>query len=230
MAATIADLIIVWSYSDNTADAFESCDWYAPDSFWRLHFSVRDFIERQLRTFYMMFSEWFNFAEYPYVEEQLDPPEVIVFRRGAGAPADADVCEIGNYDCFEGLRAVLRHRLDQESLEQTKQAAELFNWMIDFGLFLSEEKATAVVKVESLETFAPFLLERIIDHLSDDLKRQAEHKVPVGSFDTRFVPLAPVLEMLKEAVGNPNWMQNQLAVDLVFWIVGLYRAEIEAEG
>ena len=228
MAAATPELLFVWSYSDNTAYAFESCAWYAPGSFGHLHLSVRDFIEGQLDTFYMMFSEWFNLAEYPDVEEQLDPPEVVLFRRGAGAPADTDLFEIQNYDCFKGLRAVIRHRLDQKSLEQTKLGAELFNWMIDFGLFLSDEKASAVIKVESFEDFAPFLLERILDRLPEDLERRPENG-RISSFDKRFVPLAPILTMLKEAVGRPDWIQNQLAVDLVFWIAGIYQMEVEAE-
>ncbi len=71
------------------------------------------FIEDQLDELYSEFSQCFNLAEFPDVEEQLLPSEVAIFRTEAGAPADVDFSSVENYDCFLGLRAVIRHRLAQ---------------------------------------------------------------------------------------------------------------------
>jgi len=82
-----------------------------------------------------------------------------MFLKAAGAATeDADFSSIENYDCFSGLCAVIRHRLDQRSLEQIKLAAELFNWTIDFGLDSCDTNAHAVLRVGSVEDVAPFLL------------------------------------------------------------------------
>jgi len=113
MAPGLADRILVWSYSDTDACTLESCDWYSADSFGHFRLSASQFIGDQLDLFYAEFSEWFNLAEFPDVEEQLQPSEVAVFLKAAGAPDDADFSSIENYDCFLGLRAVIHYRLDQ---------------------------------------------------------------------------------------------------------------------
>src|SRR5580704_16226147 len=129
--------ILVWSFSDSVAYTLESCDCYSTDSTGPLHFSVARFIQTELDNFYADFSEWFNLAEYPDVLEQLDLPEVSLFLKAAEAPNNTDCSTIGDYDCFSGLCAVIRHRLEQRSLEQIKLAAELFNWTIECGLDLA---------------------------------------------------------------------------------------------
>ncbi|SPE34479.1 hypothetical protein SBA2_900011 [Acidobacteriia bacterium SbA2] len=152
----MADRILVWCYSESLAYTLERCDWCSADSFRHLHLEVAQFIKDQLDLFYADFSEYFNLADFPDVQEQLEPSEVAVFLKAAGAPDDADFSSIENYplgmgDCFSGLRAVIRHRLDQRSLEQIKRAAELFNWTIDFGLFSCDTNAHAVLRVGSVE-------------------------------------------------------------------------------
>jgi hypothetical protein len=101
-----------------------------------------------LDNFYADFSDWFSLAEFPDMEEQLEPSEVMVFLRAAG-----------------GLRGVIRHRLDQRSLDQIKLAAELFNWTIDCGLFLADTSSKAILRVGHVEEVAPFLLEQILHRL-----------------------------------------------------------------
>jgi len=222
-----ADRILVWEYSYTDAYTLERCDWYSPDSLSHLHFSVSQFINDQLDEFYAEFSEWFNLAEFPDVEEQLLPSEAAVFLKGAGAPENADFDSIENYDCFSGLRAVIRHRLDQRSLEQIKEAAELFSWTIDFGLFGCDTKARAILRVGSVVDVAPDLLERILSRLPDE----TEQRNPVLQFrpsrlQQRFLPLAPLLTILKETVEAKDWDQNQLAVRIFVWIADMYREEL----
>jgi hypothetical protein len=230
MAPGLAARILVWSYSDTNAYTLESCDLYKADSFGDLRLSASQFIRDQLDLFYAEFSEWFNIAEFPDVEEQLQPPEVAVFLTAAGAPDDADFPSIENYDCFSGLRAVIHHRLDQRSLEQIKLAAELFNWTIDVGLDCCDTNACAVIRVGSAEEVAPFLLERILNRLPNDAKRgNPAYQDLSSAFDQRFLPLAPVLTMLKETVESTDWVQNQLALRLFFWIAEMYKVEVENE-
>ena len=113
----LADRILLWSYSNTDAYTLERCEWHAAHSFGHLHVLASQFIGGQLDEFYAEFSEWFNLAEFPNVEEQLQPSELAMFLKAAGAPEDVDFISIENYDCFSGLRAVIRHRLDQRSLD-----------------------------------------------------------------------------------------------------------------
>ena len=233
MAPGLADRILVWSYSDTGMCTFESCEWYSTDELRDLHFSASQFIRNQLREFYADFSEWFNLADFPDVGEQLEPAEVPVFLKAAGAPDDwapdpDDADSINNYDSFSGLGAVIRHRLDQRSLEQIKLAAELFNWTIDFGLDCSGTNSHAVLRVGSVEEVAPFLLERILNRLAADVERDpAIQAWPSGV--ARFLPLAPLLTMLKETVESAEWVQNQLALSIFVWIAEMYKVEVENE-
>ena len=124
-----------------------------------------------------------------------------------------------------------RHRLDQRSLEQIKLAAELFNWTIDFGLSCCDTNAQAVIRVGSVEEVAPFLLERILNRLSSTAKqRNPAYQVPPSDFEQRFLPLASVLEMLKETVESADWVQNQVGLRIFFWIADMYKVEVENEG
>jgi hypothetical protein len=230
-APELENRILVWSLSKTDADTFEGCDWYRPDAFGSLHYAVRKFILDSLNCFYAEFSEWFNLAEYPDVLEQLQPPDVALFLKAAEAPDSTDFTTIENYDCFSGLCAVIRHRLEQRSLDQIKLAAELFNWTIDCGLFLADTKAQAVLRVGSVEEVAPFLLERILNRLPSNAKqRNPAYQVPPSDFEQRFLPLAPVLWMLKETVESADWVQNQLALRIFFWIADMYKAEVDNEG
>jgi hypothetical protein len=225
----LADRIVVWWFSDTDAYTWESCDSYGADSLGPLHLETRQFIEDQLEVFYGEFSEYFNLAEFPDVQEQLRPSEETVFLNAAGAPIDADFTSIENYDCFSGLCGVIRHRLDQPSLEQIKLAVELFNWTIDFGLSLCDTNARAIIRVGSAEEVAPFLLERILDRLANDAKQRAASQTPPSVVERRFLPLAPLLEFLGETIESANWVQNQLALRVFFWILEMYRAELEEE-
>jgi hypothetical protein len=230
MAPGLADRIIVWSYSDTDAYTLESCDLSSADSLGALHLLASQFIRDQLDLFYAEFSEWFNLAEFPDVEEQLQPSEVAAFLKAAGAPDDSDFRSIENYDCFCGLRAVIRHRLDQHSFEEIKLAAELFNWTIDFGLSGCDTNACAVIRIGSAEEVAPFLLQRILNRLLNDFKRgNPAYQDRPSAFEQRFLPLAPMLTMLKETVESADWIQNQLALRLFFWIAEMYKVEVESE-
>jgi hypothetical protein len=228
MAPGLADRIIVWSYSDNGAYTFESCYWYSPDSFGPIQASASHFIEDQLYGLYASFSEYLNLAEFPDVEEQLEPSEMEIFLKAVNAPDDTVFCSI-DYDCFPGLCAVIRHRLEQRSMEHIKLAAELFNGTMAFGLFFCDNNPNAVIRIGSAEDVAPILLERILNRLRDDATQRTEtyEASPSSSVELRFLPLAPVLMMLKETVQLPDWVQNQLALRIFFWIVEMYKAEVE---
>ena len=191
---------------------------------------MKDFIRNSLNELYAEFSEWFNLAEYPDIEEQLRPSELSVFLKGAGAPIDLDFSSIKDYDCFSGLSAVIRHRLDQQSLEQIKLAAGLFNWTVDFGLSLCDERACAVVQVGCTETVAPFLLDRILIRFPDDRKNlELLYEGRLGRIEQRFLPVAPVVRMLRDAVGAPGWTRDDLALRLFCWITDVYKEEVENE-
>jgi hypothetical protein len=230
MTPEMAYRILAWWYSETDVYIQEHCEWFAPASFGHLHFTVAEFITSQLDEFYSGFSEWFNLAEYPDVLEQLEEPEVAVFLKAAGAPHGTDFESIQEYDCFSGLCAVIRRRLDQRSLDQLKLAAELFNWTIEFGLFLCDTTGHATIKVGSAADVAPYLLGRILSRLPDDSRQNdLARQVPPSDFEQRFLPLAPVLTMLDETIESAGWVQNQLALRLVFWVAEMYKAQVENE-
>jgi hypothetical protein len=226
----LADRILLWSYSDTDAYTLESCDWYSADSFGHLFVSASQVIESQLSLLNGEFWEFLNLAEFLDIEEQLQPSEVAVFLKAAGAPDDADFRSIDGYDCFSGLGAVIRCRLNQRSLEQIKLAAGLFNWTVEFGLFSCDTNAHFALSVGSVEEVAPFLLERILNRLQNDAKQEdPECQALPSTFEQRFHPLAPVLTMLKETVESADWVQNQLALRIFFWIAEMYKVEVENE-
>jgi hypothetical protein len=230
MAPVLTDRILVWSLSDTDAYTLESCDWCSTDSVAHVYFLMGPFIKDQLDLFYGLFSELFNLAEYPDVLEQLQPSEVAMFLKAAGAPDNTDFSMIENYDCFSGLCAVIRHRLEQPSLEQIKLAAELFNWTIDCGLFLADTNAQAILRVGSVAEVAPSLLGRILDRLSRNaMHRNPAYQAPQSDFEQRFLPLVPVLTMLNETVKSADWIQNQLALRIFFWIADMYKVEVDNE-
>ena len=125
---------------------------------------------------------------------------------------------------------MIRLRIEQFSLEQIKMAAALFNWTIDFGLDLCDAHASAEIQIGSVEEVAPIVLKRILDRLPDDriLGSAADHTSPTCVVQ-RFLPLVPVLTLLKETIESPGWVQNQLALQLFFWITEIYRVELENE-
>src|ERR1039458_1071421 len=92
-------------------------------------------------------------------------------------------------------------------------AAALFNWTIDVGLDLCAAQASAEIRIGSVEEVAPLLLKRILNRLPDDrmLGNAADHTSPTCVVQ-RFLPLVPVLTMLKETIESPGWVQNQLAL------------------
>jgi len=60
---------------------------------------------------------------------------------------------------------------------------------------------------------APDLLDRILGRLPDEAEqRNPTYQFRPSRLEQRFLPLAPVLTMLKETVETPDWDQNQLAV------------------
>ena len=230
MAPDLANRILVWSFSATDAYTLEGCDWCSADSIGQVYFLTSQFIENQLCSFHGLFSEWFNLAEFPDVGEQLQPSEVAVFLKAAGASDDADVGSTEICDCFSGLCAVIRHRLEQRSLEQIKSAAELFNWTIDCGLDLADTNAQAVIRVGSVEEVAPVVLQRILNQLPSGAKsRNPAYQIPPSSVEQRFLTLAPLLTMLKETVESADWVQNQLALKIFFWIAGKYKVEVDNE-
>lgn len=230
MIPELEDRILVWWYSETDAYTHEHCDSFAPASFGHLHFTVAQFITSQLDEFYSGFSEWFNLAEFPDVLEQLEEPEVAVFLKAAGATDCTDFESIQKYDCFSGLCAVIRHRLDQRSLDQLKLAAELFNWTIEFGLFHCDTTGHATIKVGSAADVAPYLLGRILSRLPNNSgQKDPTRQVPPSDFEQRFLPLAAVLTMLDDTVESAGWVQNQLALRLVFWVAEMYKEQVENE-
>jgi hypothetical protein len=223
MAPRLADDFVVWAYSKTSVCTHEICEWYDSLSFEDLHISVAEFIEHEIRERYQDFSEWFNLAEYPDVLELFEPSEKMVFLRAAAAPDDADRCNLENYDCFSVLLAVIRHRLAQATIDQLKQAAQLFNWTVESGLFLCDADAGATVCVGNPIEVAPFLLDRIVHRLSETVPSWHEST----EFEQKLMPFSPVLPMLKEALKSRADGDRVLALNLFFWIGKLYQSVVE---
>jgi hypothetical protein len=222
--------ILVWAYCHTDAYHFESLDWYPPESFAILRSSVAQIVNDHLSELYADLSEWFNLADFPDVLDQFIPSETPLFLSAAGAPIDTDVSSVEDYDCFSGLCAVIRHRIKQESLEQVKSAAELFNWTIDFGLLTSETGASSVIKVGSVEEVAPSLLDRLLQRLTAPPRcRPESFEESLSQPERRLLVLRPMLIMLAETVQSEHWAENQLAVRILSWVAETYKVLLESE-
>lgn len=87
-----------------------------------------------------------------------------------------------------------------------------------------------MVRVGSVAEVGPDLLERILGRLSDEgAQRSPALQFPPSRLEQRFLPLAPLLTMLKETVEAPGGEQNQLAVRILVWIANMYKEEVEHE-
>jgi hypothetical protein len=226
MVLATEDQTLVWCLSDTNAYTLETCDWCTPKSFGLLQLSVAEFIRDQLDGTYADFSEWFNLAEFPDVAEHLDPGEMSFYLEAARANADVDAVE----DCFLGLRAVIFRRLEERSLEQTKRAAELFNWTIECGLSQADANVRVEVRVGRVEEVAPLLIDRILHRLQSITEGQkGTHDLCENSFERSFAPLAPVLELVKATAEGAGGASDQLALKILAWIVALYKAGLENE-
>jgi hypothetical protein len=231
MAGELADRTLAWSYIHNAETPYtvERFDSYALDQSAHFYYEMSKFIRDGLDELYAEYSEEFNLADYPDVEGFLSPTETNVFLKGAGAADIADVRSINNHDRLPGLFAVIRHRLDQRSLEQIKSAADLFNWTIACGLAGCDSNSCAVVRVGSVEEIAPLLLDWILYRIENDPEGMGADSTPrLSAMAQRFLPFVPLLTMIKETVMSENWVQNQLAIRIFFWIANMYDIESDA--
>jgi hypothetical protein len=74
------------------------------------------------------------------------------------------------------------------------------------------------------------LLERILNRLPEDAKQgDPAYQARPSGVEQRFLPLTPVLTMLKETVESADWVQNRLALRIFFWIAEMYKVEVENE-
>jgi hypothetical protein len=229
MNSELNDLILVWSLSATDAYTLERCDWYSVDSF-QLHCSVAQFIRDQLDLVYSQFSEWLNLAEFPDAVEQLRKDEIGLFLKAAGAPDGSDRCGIEHYDCFAGLRAVILDRLEKGTPEQMKMAAELFNWTIECGLFPSETNARAEIRLGATAEVAPFIVQRILErtYAASRLECYAP-EVLRTPFMQRFLPLVPMLMILKEGLEADEGIEKCISLRILRWVIDMYKVEIEKE-
>lgn len=230
MVPELADRILLWYLSNSDAYTLEGCDWFSRDSLASLRTSISEFIRTQFDVFYAAYSENFNLAEYPDVLAQLQPSEIPIFRAAAGVPDDCDAGSVADFDSFEGMRNVIFHRLEYSSLEGMQLAADLFNWTIDSGLFLSETHAQGVIRVGPICQVGPFVLDRILSRLPCRAKPSDGNLSALQSdFERRFFPLVPVLTMLNETVDSGDWTQSELALRISCWIVDSYKLALESE-
>ena len=73
-------------------------------------------------------------------------------------------------------------------------------------------------------------LERILDRLPDETEQGSPaYPFRPSRLEQRFLPLVPVLTMLRETVESSDWAQNQLAVRLFTWIANMYKVELDNE-
>jgi hypothetical protein len=61
------------------------------------------------------------------------------------------------------------------------------------------------------------------------LHRNPAYQAPQSDFEQQFIPLTPMLTMLKETIESVHWVQNQLALRILFWIADMYKVEVENE-
>ena len=212
-----------WSAGGET---FEWVHSYDSNNILLLQAELRQAIENDLSIVYDNYSEWFNLAEYPDVEEQLDVSEIPLFRRAAGVDPDAEECVYGIGDEYDGLRAVIMHRLGSSDFARLESAARLFNWTIECGLDLCDASGSpgCLVRIGRLPEFASFLLDRVRGRVA------SAHGSSGGepdAFERRFGPLLPAIEALQKELDTAKGLWNDLSIALFTCIYRLYAAAIE---
>lgn len=223
------DAIFYLEFSDTVGSTSESVSWYTAARLWELHFAVSRFVEAQLDEAYAGHSGWLNTAEYPDFQELLDVAEMEVFRSAAGAERKVNSWKSEYDNEFDGLCAVIRYRLKDKTVPGMQSAIELFDWVLEFGLFQcqkSDDPPVSVVMVGDVHEFAPFLLDRITDNTPAEAMVSARRP---DAFDVTFRPLIPVIEELRKEVERPNWLENGVALTLFTYIYDLYEAAIKKE-
>lgn len=219
MSGTLADRLAVWSYLDTDSYSRQTFSTFNPSSPNQLQFEVTDLIEEHIRTLYNDYSEWFNLAEYPDVYEQLEASEMPIFLKAAGAPADWTP-DLENQSCYEdfdsgdGLVAVIRHRLQQRSPESLKAAIKLYDYLVEFGLFLCDSRYSAGIRMGTLAELAPYLTDRIIDEVTERKK--------VSMLSESSAPLLDILKTLKVAFECPRLFEIDLAIRIFLDIAPHY--------
>jgi len=213
------DAVFFLEFSDTAGYTFEDVRWYSPERLPDLHPALCQFIRTQLNEAYAGHSEWLNLAEYPDIEEQLESAEVEVFRSAGGIEGDE----------FHGLRAVVLHRLENTTVEGMQSAIELFQWVLDCGLFFCDESdhpPKCLAMVGDITQFAPFLLDRIRNRVCP--KRKISDVGP-DAYEVAFRPLLPAIEELRRDVERPEWRDNGLALTLFSCIYALYEQVVQEQ-
>lgn len=74
------------------------------------------------------------------------------------------------------------------------------------------------------------MLDRILHRLPTiDKQRNPAYLHPPSGVEKRFLPLARLLTMLQDTVESADWVQNQLALRIFFWIADMYKVEVDNE-
>ena len=203
MSASLADTIFVWSFVEVDCGKAESFEWFVSPRT-DLYSTVRQRIEGYLSLVSNGYGEYLNGAEFPDLKEQLKDDEVSVFLKAADVPMDCDPDEkFEAYNNFSGLVAVIRHRMQANTLESLRSAAELFNWTVDFGLN-GCDGAAASIAIGTLPQLAFSLIQRIT------WVTNPHPFLPPA--DTHVQALRLVLQLLESETHTLFWTQNEFAV------------------
>lgn len=223
-----ADQIFLWARSETHFSQIEFCESYSPSSFSRLQHDASEFILWQLDEFYQEFCDWIQLADFPDVEEQFLPSEEPLLASIAGLASAKDHSEKPSSECFSALCGVIRHRLNQQTIQGLIQAANLFNYTIEYGVWDCVGNPYSILIIGSADAVAPALL----DHLSkanDTLPNDINGVAQRDQFQSRWdlLPVTPILQILISTVEAESLSQNTAALQLFNLVFQSYRAFLQ---
>ncbi len=223
-----ADRIFLWARSETHYSQIEFCQSYCPSSFSRLHHDASEFIFSQLDEFYREFCDWIHLADFPDVEEQISPSELLILPTVFSLASSEDLSKNRSSDCFSALCAVIRHRLNQQSLEGLIQAAHLFNYTIEYSVFGCDTNPWSILIIGSADVVAPAFLDHLSNSLdstskADDSEDQVvKHKPQWG-----LIPAPSILQILARTVESESLLNNDASLQLFNLVFNSYQAFLQ---
>jgi hypothetical protein len=218
MARNFAGGTLVWFYSNTSACAFERVYWFLKNERAEARARLSWFIRTQLDVLYEQERKAFDTAQYPDLATELLHSEGDVFLAAIGAPPGSETAFDAGSRAFRGVRAVIEHRLAGGSEEQLKRAADLFNYLVEFGLSHSGAMSNAFVEIGSVEEIAPTLIDTICDNME-------ENSTDARRLAATMKPFLPMIRMLRESVRRRGWSEDDFAVETLRWIYDMYSAD-----
>jgi hypothetical protein len=190
-------------------------DYYYTADLSRLRHDLIAHVDSQLELFSESadYGDYFCGADYGVSEGSLDDDEEAVFR--SALDKENKSCQLDDLrpsEVLEGIRAIIKQRIQIGTLADIGQALALFKTTIDDGLSdVTHCDAYSWIAVQHPRQFARSFLEDL-------------------AVNKAFEPLAPLLKMLRRRVDDVTWPRSDVDLGQLLLVVDYYNDLNEDRG